>query len=76
MKQHLVARPIRSPVIRIGTFFARGSRVPSAGAAIRAACYLGTSPEFWLNLQSAYDLSRTLAQHRAGDRAPGEERAA
>jgi hypothetical protein len=26
----------------------------------------------WLNLQSAYDLSRTLAQQRAGDRAPAK----
>ena len=33
-----------------------------ADTAIRLARYFGTSPEFWLNLQSACDLSRTLAE--------------
>jgi hypothetical protein len=40
MKQPLVARPTRSPVIRIGDILRTGSRVPSADAAIRAVRYL------------------------------------
>jgi plasmid maintenance system antidote protein VapI len=34
-----------------------------ADAAIWLARYFGTTPEFWLNLQSAYDLSLALAKH-------------
>ena len=32
-------------------------RVVSADTALSLACYCGTSPELWLNLQSAYDLA-------------------
>jgi plasmid maintenance system antidote protein VapI len=35
----------------------------TADTAIRLARYFGTSPEFWLNLQSAYDLSCAIADH-------------
>ncbi len=34
----------------------------TADTALRLARYLGTSPEFWLNLQSLYDLR--LAEYR------------
>lgn len=34
----------------------RGRRAITAGTALRLARYFGTSPEFWLNLQSHYDL--------------------
>jgi addiction module HigA family antidote len=34
----------------------------TADTALRLARYLGTSPEFWLNLQSIYDLR--LAQYK------------
>lgn len=33
--------------------------------ALRLARYFGTSPDFWMNLQSLYDL--TLAEQHAGD---------
>ena len=33
--------------------------------ALRLARYFGTTPEFWLNLQSAYELSLTVAQSSA-----------
>lgn len=36
----------------------------SADSALRLACYIGTSAEFWLNLQSQYDLS--IAQQESG----------
>lgn len=31
----------------------------SAGMAVKLSRALGTSPEFWLNLQTAYELGRT-----------------
>ena len=34
----------------------RGRRGMSADTALRLAAYFGTSAEFWLNLQSRYDL--------------------
>lgn len=36
---------------------AKGRRSISADTAVRLALYFGNSPEFWLNLQSSYDLS-------------------
>ncbi len=33
-----------------------GARGVSAGTALRLARYFGTTPDFWLNLQTAYDL--------------------
>jgi addiction module HigA family antidote len=33
-------------------------RALSAGMALKLAGAFGTSPEFWLNLQTAYDLNR------------------
>ena len=33
-----------------------GKRSITANSALRLAKYLGTSPEFWLNLQTSYDL--------------------
>jgi len=35
------------------------TRALTADTALRLARYFGTSPEFWLNLQSAYELRRT-----------------
>lgn len=34
----------------------RGRRAITADTALRLARWLGTSPQFWLNLQQAYDL--------------------
>ena len=34
----------------------RGQRGITADTALRLARYLGTSPEFWLNLQQSYEL--------------------
>ena len=35
-----------------------GRRSITAGTALRLARYLGTSAQFWLNLQARYDLER------------------
>ena len=41
----------------------RGKRGITADTALRLARYFGTSPEFWLNLQSLYDLR--IAERKA-----------
>src|ERR1017187_6369494 len=44
----------------------RGKRSITADTALRLARYFGTSPEFWLNLQSLYDLR--MAERKARTR--------
>jgi antitoxin HigA-1 len=39
-----------------------GRRAVSADTALRLAHWLGTTPEFWLNLQSAYELALAEAE--------------
>lgn len=43
-----------------------GERAVSADTALRLGRYFGTGPEFWLNLQSHYDLE--VARDRAGEK--------
>jgi addiction module HigA family antidote len=43
----------------------RGRRGVTADTALRLARYFGTSAEFWLNLQSLYDLRMTEHKARA-----------
>ena len=54
----LLRRPLHVPKNRI-TAILNAQRAVTADTALRLARYFGTSPEFWLNLQSAYDLRRT-----------------
>ena len=37
----------------------RGKRAITAGTALRLSRYFGTTPQFWMNLQTNHDLSRT-----------------
>ena len=63
LSANALALALRVPATRIGDILrSEKPRAISADTAIRLARYFGTSPEFWLNLQSAYDLSRTLAE--------------
>ncbi len=48
----------------------RGKRGVTAQTALLLAAYFGNSPEFWMNLQSAHDLSRA----RQGLRLPSRLR--
>jgi addiction module HigA family antidote len=50
-----LARALRVPMNRISAI-ANGRRSITADTAMRLARYFGTSPEYWLNLQTAYDL--------------------
>ena len=53
--QYKLAKDTYVPPIRISEIL-RGKRAISADTALRLSKYLGTTPEFWLNLQAHYDL--------------------
>jgi antitoxin HigA-1 len=56
-----LALSLRVPATRIGDILrAEKPRAVSADTAIRLGRYFGTTPEFWLNLQTAYDLSLAI----------------
>ena len=47
------------------TMILKGQRGITADTALRLSRYLGTSPEFWLNLQKSYELR--VAELEAGE---------
>ncbi len=58
-----LARKMDVPTNRV-TQILNGTRAITGDTALRLAHFFGTSAEFWLNLQSLYDLR--LAQEKAG----------
>jgi addiction module HigA family antidote len=58
-----LARKIQVPTNRV-TQILNGRRAVTGDTALRLAHFFGTSPEFWLNLQSLYELR--LAQKKLG----------
>ena len=52
---HALAQALRVPATRIGEVV-NERRAITADTALRLARYFGTTPEFWLNLQTAFDL--------------------
>lgn len=60
-----LALALRVPSTRIGAIVNERRGVTS-DTALRLARYFGTTSQFWLNLQSAYDLS--LAKAEEGER--------
>ena len=54
---HRLAMDLRVPANRIAEIV-KGTRAISADTALRLSRYLGTSAEFWLGLQSDYDLEK------------------
>jgi addiction module HigA family antidote len=66
LSAHALALALRVPATRIGAIIREDRpRAVSADSALRLARYFGTTPEFWLNLQTAYDLSLTVAESGA-----------
>jgi antitoxin HigA-1 len=66
LSANALALALRVPATRIGDIIrTEKPRGISADTALRLARYFGTTAEFWLNLQSAYDLSCELAVHGA-----------
>ncbi len=58
-----LARQIGVPTNRV-TQILNGTRAVTGDTALRLAHFFGTSAQFWLNLQSLYDLR--LAEEKAG----------
>jgi antitoxin HigA-1 len=58
-----LARKLRVPTNRV-TQILNGTRSITGDTALRLAHFFGTSAQFWLNLQSLYDLR--LAEEKAG----------
>jgi addiction module HigA family antidote len=50
-----LGRALRVPMNRISAIV-NGKRAVTVDTAMRLARYFGTSPQYWLNLQVAYDL--------------------
>jgi addiction module HigA family antidote len=66
LSANALALALRVPATRIGDILrAEKPRAVTADTAIRLARYFGTTPEFWLNLQSAYELSLAAAENGA-----------
>ena len=58
-----LARRLKVPTNRV-TAILNGQRAISGDTALRLAHFFGTSPQFWLNLQSLYEIR--LAEEKSG----------
>jgi addiction module HigA family antidote len=64
MSASALARALAVPVNRITEIIAPvRPRAVTPDTALRLARYFGTTPQLWLNLQQAHDLSQAMAQH-------------
>lgn len=67
MSANKLAKALAVPTNRISEII-KGRRTISADTALRLSEALGTTPEFWMNLQSAYDIAlerqRSLRENR------------
>jgi antitoxin HigA-1 len=61
MTAHALAMELKVPAPRINEIV-RERRAVTPDTALRLARYFGTTPEFWLNLQTSYDLKITEQQ--------------
>jgi addiction module HigA family antidote len=66
-----LARDLKVPVTRMSEIV-NGRRGLNADTALRLSRYFGSTPEFWINLQGAYDLRVTIDS--AADRIEREVR--
>jgi addiction module HigA family antidote len=58
MSAHALALELKVPAPRINDIV-RERRAVSPDTALRLARYFGNTPQFWMNLQTSYDLKRT-----------------
>jgi addiction module HigA family antidote len=66
LSANALALALRVPATRIGDIIRQNKpRAISADTSIRLGRYFGTTPQFWLNLQSNYDLSAAEAENGA-----------
>jgi addiction module HigA family antidote len=64
MSVNALAIALRVPATRMGAIV-KGERGVTADTAMRLARYFGTTPEFWMNLQAMYDLTKARAESGA-----------
>jgi antitoxin HigA-1 len=63
LSANALALALRVPATRIGDIIRNEKpRAVSADTALRLSRYFSTTPQFWMNLQSAYDLSVVEAE--------------
>ncbi len=62
MSVYELAKRLRVPVPRMNDIVLERRGI-SADTAVRLSRFFGTSEQFWLNLQGAYEISRVKAQH-------------
>ena len=71
MSAHALSMELKVPAPRINEIV-RERRSITPATALRLARYFGTTPDFWLNLQTAYDLK--IAQQEMGQTIENEVR--
>ena len=72
MSPHALALELKAPASRINEIV-RERRAVTPDTALRLARHFGTTPQFWLNLQSSYDLK--IAEREVGAKIAKEVRA-
>jgi len=71
MSANAFAQALHVPANRI-TAILSGTRSITADTALRISLFFGTTPEFWLNLQTSYDLK--VARESVGKKVEQEVR--
>ena len=69
MSAHALALELRVPAPRINDIV-RERRAITPDTALRLSRYFGTTPQFWMNLQTSYDLK--LAEIKIGSKIAAE----
>jgi addiction module HigA family antidote len=64
MNPHQLAIALRVPPNRIAEIIA-GERALTADTALRLGRYFSVNPQFWMNLQSTYDLRAAAREDQA-----------
>lgn len=68
LSANALSKSLHVPVTRVNDIV-RERRGVTADTALRLACYFGTTAQFWINLQAAYDLKHAELQVGAQVRA-------
>ena len=64
LSSYALAKELNVPTNRI-TAIVNGERAITADTALRLSRYFGTTPDFWMNLQTHYDLELTSRKEAA-----------
>jgi antitoxin HigA-1 len=64
MSAYELAKRLRVPAPRVNDIVLERRGI-SADTALRLSRFFGTTEQFWLNLQSAYEVSRVMAEQAA-----------